>query len=81
MKEVRNRGKKEAMEEERVGGRGGEERRDLADCCISSLTEGHMMRISCVTRRGGAAGICPGSTLFRVLQSSLLHASLQIKHG
>lgn len=35
-------------------GRGGEERSELADCCISLLTEGNMMRISCIMKRGGS---------------------------
>lgn len=39
--------------EERAGW-GGE--RELADCCISRLTEGNMMRISRIMKRGGSRG-------------------------
>lgn len=31
-----------------------EEMSDLAECCVSLLTEGNVMRISSITRRGGS---------------------------
>lgn len=69
MKEVKgSRDERGGMEEEEEE----EERSNLADCCVSLLTEGNMTRISRVMKRGGGCGTAsrkPPCLLRRILQA------------